>query len=159
MFYVFHLMECDSYYDSHPPYNGTGDRCSIDAITAGTATQFSILGMSTTLCGGLPKHYIRLSAISDRLSSRNAEPVRRRLHGQEVRSADGTLASDLGPSCSRAHADPRCHGWEEGRNDDHPVHAAHHDSRGTCWICVSSPRSFKAKTRYRRDANEWTVWW
>lgn len=44
-------MECDTYYDSHPPYQGTGDRCSVDAITAGTATQFSILGMSTTLCG------------------------------------------------------------------------------------------------------------
>ncbi|KAJ6442346.1 Chromosome segregation in meiosis protein 3 [Purpureocillium lavendulum] len=53
LFYVFHLMECDTFYDSHPPYNGTGDRCSRDEIAAGTATQFSILGMSTTLCGTL----------------------------------------------------------------------------------------------------------
>ncbi|KAI5459434.1 major facilitator superfamily domain-containing protein [Mariannaea sp. PMI_226] len=53
LFYVFHLMECDSFYDTHPPYNGTGDRCSRDEIAAGTATQFSILGMSTTLCGTL----------------------------------------------------------------------------------------------------------
>lgn len=51
LFYVFHLMECDTFYDSHPPYLGSGDRCSRDEITAGTATQFSILGMSTSLCG------------------------------------------------------------------------------------------------------------
>lgn len=51
MLYVFHLMTCDVYYDTHPPHQGPGDRCSHDAITAGTATQFSILGMSTTLFG------------------------------------------------------------------------------------------------------------
>jgi len=44
-------MECDVYYSKHPPYTGPGDRCSRDEIAAGTATQFSILGMSTTLCG------------------------------------------------------------------------------------------------------------
>ncbi|KAM0314342.1 hypothetical protein ACHAPQ_011837 [Fusarium lateritium] len=53
LFYVFHLMTCDSFYDSHPPYDGPGDRCSRDEIAAGTATQFSILGMSTTFCGTL----------------------------------------------------------------------------------------------------------
>ncbi|POR36615.1 hypothetical protein TPAR_03194 [Tolypocladium paradoxum] len=53
LIYVFHLMECDTFYDSHPPYEGTGDRCSRDEIAAGTATQISILGMSTTLCGTL----------------------------------------------------------------------------------------------------------
>ncbi|KAH8888435.1 MFS general substrate transporter [Thozetella sp. PMI_491] len=51
IFYVFHLMECDVYYSTHPPYTGTGDRCSINEITAGTATQFSLLGMSTTFFG------------------------------------------------------------------------------------------------------------
>ncbi|EFY85356.1 hypothetical protein MAC_08605 [Metarhizium acridum CQMa 102] len=51
LFYVFHLMECDVFYDTHPPYQGTGDRCSRNEIAAGTATQFSILGMSTTFCG------------------------------------------------------------------------------------------------------------
>ncbi|KAI7774809.1 hypothetical protein LA080_007779 [Diaporthe eres] len=51
IFYVFHLMECDVYYETHPPHTGPGDRCSIDEIAAGTATQFSILGMSTTFCG------------------------------------------------------------------------------------------------------------
>ncbi|KYK57002.1 hypothetical protein DCS_04009 [Drechmeria coniospora] len=51
--YVFRLMECDIYYDSHPPYDGVGDRCSRDEITAGSARQFSLLGMSTTLCGTL----------------------------------------------------------------------------------------------------------
>ncbi|KAJ4172097.1 hypothetical protein NW754_007695 [Fusarium falciforme] len=53
LFYVFHLMTCDTFYDSHPPYEGPGDRCSRDEIAAGTATQFSILGMSTTFCGTL----------------------------------------------------------------------------------------------------------
>lgn len=53
MFYVFHLMECDAFYDDHPPYEGAGDRCSRNEITAGTAMQFSILGMSTTICGTL----------------------------------------------------------------------------------------------------------
>lgn len=53
IFYVFHLMECDVYYETHPPYTGPGDRCAINEIAAGTATQFSILGMSTTFCGTL----------------------------------------------------------------------------------------------------------
>ncbi|KAI6771487.1 hypothetical protein HG531_009112 [Fusarium graminearum] len=53
LFYVFHLMSCDSFYDSHPPYDGPGDRCSRDEIASMTATQFSILGMSTTFCGTL----------------------------------------------------------------------------------------------------------
>ncbi|KJZ74343.1 hypothetical protein HIM_06349 [Hirsutella minnesotensis 3608] len=51
LLYVFRLMECDSFYDSHPPHEGPGDRCSRDEIAAGTATQYSILSMSTTLCG------------------------------------------------------------------------------------------------------------
>lgn len=53
IFYVFHLMECDIYYESHPPYTGDGDRCSVNEVAARTATQFSILGMSTTFCGTL----------------------------------------------------------------------------------------------------------
>lgn len=53
IFYVFHLMECDVYYETHPPYTGPGDRCALNEIAAGTATQFSILGMSTTFCGTL----------------------------------------------------------------------------------------------------------
>lgn len=53
IFYVFHLMECDVYYETHPPYTGPGDRCAINEIAAGTAKQFSILGMSTTFCGTL----------------------------------------------------------------------------------------------------------
>ncbi|CAN8099829.1 unnamed protein product [Discula destructiva] len=53
IFYVFHLMECDVYYESHPPYTGTGDRCALNEIAAGTATQFSLLGISTTFFGTL----------------------------------------------------------------------------------------------------------
>ena len=46
-------MECDVYYLDHPPYEGSGDRCSRNEIAAGTAMQFSILGMSTTFFGVL----------------------------------------------------------------------------------------------------------
>lgn len=51
IFYVFHLMECDVFYSHNPPYTGPGDRCSRNEIAAGTARQYSILGMSTTFCG------------------------------------------------------------------------------------------------------------
>lgn len=53
IFYVFHLMECDAYYATHPPFTGPGDRCAVDDVAAGTAAQFSLLGMSTTFCGTL----------------------------------------------------------------------------------------------------------
>lgn len=46
-------MECDIFYGKHPPFAGVGDRCSRNEIAAGTATQFSILGISTTFCGTL----------------------------------------------------------------------------------------------------------
>ena len=55
LLYVFRLMTCDIFYDTHSPYEGPKDRCSRHEITAGTATQFSILGMSTTICG-MPHH-------------------------------------------------------------------------------------------------------
>ncbi|KOS21224.1 hypothetical protein ESCO_004478 [Escovopsis weberi] len=52
MLYAFHLMACDEYYDHHPPFEGPEDkRCSIDAIAAETAKQFTMTGMSTTFCG------------------------------------------------------------------------------------------------------------
>ncbi|EQL03242.1 Major facilitator superfamily transporter [Ophiocordyceps sinensis CO18] len=51
LFYVIRLMECDAFYDASPPYSGTGDRCSVAEVAAGTATQFSIFNISTTLCG------------------------------------------------------------------------------------------------------------
>ncbi|RTE79517.1 hypothetical protein BHE90_005978 [Fusarium euwallaceae] len=47
--YAFHLMECEIFYQTHPPYTGLGDKFSRDEIAALTATQFSILGMTTTL--------------------------------------------------------------------------------------------------------------
>ncbi|KAL3956804.1 hypothetical protein ACCO45_009650 [Purpureocillium lilacinum] len=74
------LMECDTFYDTHPPYNGTGDRCSRDEIAAGTATQFSILGMSTTLCGT------------------NAEPLRRRLGRQKFGPRAALMAQTFVPA-------------------------------------------------------------
>jgi len=46
-------MECDDFYSRHPPYQGIGNRCNRSEIASGTATQFSILGMTTTFCGTL----------------------------------------------------------------------------------------------------------
>ncbi|KAI0127390.1 hypothetical protein BJ170DRAFT_625194 [Xylariales sp. AK1849] len=51
LFYLFHIMECDVFYSKNPPFEGIGDRCNRNEIAAGTATQFSIVGMSTSLCG------------------------------------------------------------------------------------------------------------
>ncbi|KAI0376187.1 major facilitator superfamily domain-containing protein [Hypomontagnella monticulosa] len=49
--YVFRLMECDVFYSHNPPFEGPGDRCHRREIDAGTATQVSILGMSTSFSG------------------------------------------------------------------------------------------------------------
>ncbi|KAI1254536.1 hypothetical protein MGN70_003941 [Eutypa lata] len=51
--YVFRLMECDIFYghNNPPPFEGIGDRCHRREISAGTAMQVSILGMSTSLSG------------------------------------------------------------------------------------------------------------
>lgn len=53
LFYVFHLMTCEEYWKDRPPFEGSGDRCTQDAIASNTALQYSILGMSTTFCGTL----------------------------------------------------------------------------------------------------------
>ncbi|KAI0407570.1 major facilitator superfamily transporter [Xylaria palmicola] len=50
--YVFRLMECDIFYAHNPPFAGPpGERCHRREIDAGTARQFSVLGMSTSLSG------------------------------------------------------------------------------------------------------------
>ncbi|KLU83901.1 hypothetical protein MAPG_02950 [Magnaporthiopsis poae ATCC 64411] len=49
--YITRQMMCDVYYTSHPPYQGDGDRCNRNEISASTATQMSYLAMSTTICG------------------------------------------------------------------------------------------------------------
>lgn len=46
-------MECDVYYQHHPPYEGTGDRCAHRSIAAGTAQQVALLGMFTSFSGVL----------------------------------------------------------------------------------------------------------
>ncbi|KAI1879257.1 hypothetical protein JX265_002211 [Neoarthrinium moseri] len=51
--YVFRVMECDVFYTHNPPFEGIGDRCNRREINAGTATQVSILGMSTSFSGVL----------------------------------------------------------------------------------------------------------
>ncbi|KAI0973893.1 major facilitator superfamily transporter [Xylaria arbuscula] len=50
--YVFRLMECDIFYEHNLPFSGPADqRCYRHEIDAGTALQFSILGMTTSLSG------------------------------------------------------------------------------------------------------------
>ncbi|CAJ2502987.1 Uu.00g103810.m01.CDS01 [Anthostomella pinea] len=49
--YVFRLMECDVFYSHNPPFEGSGDRCHRREINAGTATQVSILSMTTSFSG------------------------------------------------------------------------------------------------------------
>ncbi|KAI0455833.1 major facilitator superfamily transporter [Xylaria acuta] len=50
--YVFRLLECDIFYTHNPPFSGpTDERCHRREIDAGTALQFSVLGMSTSLSG------------------------------------------------------------------------------------------------------------
>ncbi|KAK3371071.1 major facilitator superfamily domain-containing protein [Lasiosphaeria ovina] len=51
IFYAFYLMSCDVYYETHPPFEGSGNRCKVDEIAASTSLQFALLAMSTTVCG------------------------------------------------------------------------------------------------------------
>ena len=51
IFYAFYLIECDLHYETQPPFEGPGDRCSVEAVAAATSVQFSILGMATTFFG------------------------------------------------------------------------------------------------------------
>lgn len=46
-------MECQDYYTRHPPYEGDDPtlRCVVPEITAGTALDFAILGVTTVFCG------------------------------------------------------------------------------------------------------------
>jgi hypothetical protein len=107
LFYVFHLMTCDSFYDSHPPYDGPGDRCSRDEIAAGTATQYSILGMSTTFCG------LKI-AVSPRgktlMMSRYLEFICDGLDIEKVWTTCRSFGPNLHPCNSSRHTNNRCCG-------------------------------------------------
>lgn len=127
-------MECDTFYDTHPPYNGTGDRCSRDEIAAGTATQFSILGMSTTLCGTFCCCCCCCYCPVDEADVgsdcyRNAEPLRRRLGRQKVWPSRRAHGPDVCARHPRRDPDYWRRRGEAGRHDHHPVHAAHHHPR------------------------------
>ncbi|KAL2882669.1 hypothetical protein SGCOL_001876 [Colletotrichum sp. CLE4] len=50
--YVFRVMACETFYESHAPYDGpASEMCHRREIDANTATQVSILGMTTSVCG------------------------------------------------------------------------------------------------------------
>lgn len=51
LIYVFRLMTCEAYYETHPGSSQAHDRCSIPEIEAGTARAVSLLGCSTTFFG------------------------------------------------------------------------------------------------------------
>ncbi|KAK4210568.1 major facilitator superfamily domain-containing protein [Rhypophila decipiens] len=53
IFYVFYVMECQDYYSHHPPYSGSDPslRCVVPEITASTALDFAVLGVTTVFCG------------------------------------------------------------------------------------------------------------
>ncbi|KAK8059075.1 major facilitator superfamily transporter protein [Apiospora saccharicola] len=111
LFYMFHIMECDVFYTKHPPFEGIGDRCARNEIAAGTATQFSILGMSTTLCGTLNLFF----------------------SGWLVKRYGPRLALMLQttiPRRPRAAADSRRAGRRRGGHHDHPDDAAGDGFRG-----------------------------
>lgn len=45
-------MDCQDYYDTHPPYEGPADqRCAVNEIAANTAMDFAILAATTIFCG------------------------------------------------------------------------------------------------------------
>lgn len=51
--YVFRVMTCDAFYgDAHPSASSSpADRCARREIDSATASQVSLLGMSTSVCG------------------------------------------------------------------------------------------------------------
>lgn len=51
LLYVFRLMTCEAYYETHPEPGAGHDRCSNREIEAGTARAVSLLGTSTTFFG------------------------------------------------------------------------------------------------------------
>ncbi|KAF4879458.1 hypothetical protein CGCSCA1_v001620 [Colletotrichum siamense] len=55
--YLFSLMECEEFYGNHDTGNLLGDRCNRSEIDAGTATQISILGLSTMFCSVINLFY------------------------------------------------------------------------------------------------------
>jgi MFS family permease len=49
--YMFRIMTCDSYYESHTPDPSDSDRCAKPVIEAGSARAFALLAASTTIFG------------------------------------------------------------------------------------------------------------
>jgi hypothetical protein len=138
LFYVFHLMTCDSFYETHPPYDGPGDRCSRDAIAAATATQYSILGMSTTFCGNSIA-CIELNQILTLL--RNAESLCCGLDIEKVWTASGSSVSDPHPSSSRGHTNFGSRSGGRKRNDYYSSDSINYNLGRTSWIHVSQPQT------------------
>lgn len=49
--YVFRIMTCDAYYETHQPDPAATDRCANREIEAGAARSFAVLAASTTIFG------------------------------------------------------------------------------------------------------------
>ncbi|TVY90220.1 Major facilitator-type transporter [Lachnellula willkommii] len=53
LIYVFRLMTCEVYYQTHPEPGPGSKRCSVREIEAGTSRAIALLSASTTICGVL----------------------------------------------------------------------------------------------------------
>ncbi|KAJ7110649.1 hypothetical protein C8R44DRAFT_261967 [Mycena epipterygia] len=53
LFYAYRIFNCQEYYDSHPPYEGTGDACAVTAIDTRTAKDITVMVTLTTFSGTL----------------------------------------------------------------------------------------------------------
>lgn len=127
-------MTCDSYYDTHPPFEGPGDRCSRDEIAAGTATQFSILGMSTTFCG-MP---IFSDMRSETLTvSRYLEFICDGLDIKKVWTTCRSFGPNLHPCNSSRHTNNRCCGRQARWHDDYPGDPTYYYFGWSSWLHVS----------------------
>ncbi|KAJ6488905.1 hypothetical protein C8R45DRAFT_993143 [Mycena sanguinolenta] len=55
LYYAYRIFNCQEYYDdpTHPPYQGSGDACSVPAIESRTATDIAVMITLTTFSGTL----------------------------------------------------------------------------------------------------------
>lgn len=140
-------MVCDDYYSKHPPFDGIGDRCGLNQIAAGTAAQFSILGMSTTLCGTLSVNaesppfdaqYMLIDPSSR--PTRHAEPLHYGHGGQEIRPTLRPHRPDCRPRDPGGRPDHRRRGRRPNRDHHHPGYAGgHHLGWAVGLYVISSP--------------------
>lgn len=132
-------MVCDVYYDNHPPFEGVGDRCSLNEIAAVTARQFSFLAMSTSICGTVteicpyPSLWLSLTRSS---ATRHAKPLHHWQGRQKIRAALCTHPPDSHPGAQSGPPSFRRHCGRGSRYAVHPIYTASHHSWRAQWLYV-----------------------